>query len=156
MPRGNAARAFGTCLTASRCQDGPVSFHEFTKYDRFRHVSRANGETWTVNIERGNAFQGWSWFNSLYDEWGGSTVLIAAIVDWPFRLAKVITFRARLRRDWRVTVRPGRKSELGARRGAVVDEVLPNKVEAARRANALVREIESGALSERAKSTDSA
>ena len=83
MPRGNAARAFGTCLTASRCQDGPVSFHEFTKYDRFRHVSRANGETWTVNIERGNAFQGWSWFNSLYDEWGGSTVLIAAIVDWP-------------------------------------------------------------------------
>ncbi|MGQ0631884.1 MAG: hypothetical protein ACT4P1_12650 [Sporichthyaceae bacterium] len=133
-----------------------MSFHEFTKYDRFRHITRANGEQWTVNIERGNAFQGWRWFNRFEEraaaDISGVSLVVAALVDWPFRFAKVISFKVRLRKDWRVTVRPGERSDLGIRHGAVVDERLPSKVEAAKRANGLVREIESGALSDRANS----
>lgn len=135
-----------------------MSFHEFTKYDRSRAITRASGETWTVNIERGNTFQGWGWFNSFEDAMGSDlgaiSLPVAAIADWPFRFAKVITFRLRLRKDWRVTVRPGIRSDRGIRRDAVVDEVLPTKGDAAKRANALVREVESGAFSDRANSTD--
>lgn len=88
-------------------------------------------------------------------EGGAITVVLAAVVDWPFRLAKMLAFRVRLRRDWRVTVRRGVHSDRGLRRDAVVDELLMSKAEAAKRANALVRDIESGAFSESAKSTDS-
>ncbi len=135
-----------------------MSFHEFTKYDRFRHVADAAGEKWTITIERGNAFQGWRWFNGLDEtmgvEGGPITLVLAAVVDWPFRLAKVIAFRLRMRRDWRVTVRRGVHSDRGPRRDAVVDELVASKVAAAKRANNLVREIESGAFSERVGSAD--